>query len=242
MKKSYKKLKSFFYTIYCYMKKYKGYIIMSILLAVFIYSGYEYYYKYSRVLQDPKEIKRVITSYGSYSVLAFIVLQIIQVVVFFIPGEIIQIAGGYIFGTFYGSIISLLGITMGSIIIFLVTHRYGKPFVEKVISGKKLKHFRKILKLGSINYIVFLLYLIPGIPKDALAYICGVSNISFRNFVIYSTVGRLPGIFISAYFGAKIDSKNIPLLITIAVCMSIIFIIGVFKGEKIIKNLTKNQE
>jgi uncharacterized membrane protein YdjX (TVP38/TMEM64 family) len=176
-------------------------------------------------------------AYGKYSVFAFLVLQIIQVIVFFIPGEIIQVAGGYIFGTIYGSIISLIGITLGGIIVYLISSLYGKPFVRKVISQKQLKFFNKILRFGSINYVVFLLYLIPGIPKDALAYICGISDIKFKNFVIYSTAGRVPCIFISAYFGAKITSGDVSVLITIAVVMTILFVIGVLKGEKIIRNL-----
>ncbi|MPM96479.1 hypothetical protein SDC9_143642 [bioreactor metagenome] len=102
--------------------------------------------------------------------------------------------------------------------------------------------FKKVLKLGSVNYIVFLLYLVPGIPKDALAYICGISDISLKNFIIYSTLGRFPGIFLSAYFGAKIGTDNKLILIGIAVVATVLFILGVIKGEKIIKNMIKNEE
>ena len=64
-------------------------------------------------------------------------MQVLQVVVFFIPGEFIQIAGGYIFGTFLGGIISLMGITLGSIIVYFISNKYGKPFVEKLILKRK---------------------------------------------------------------------------------------------------------
>ncbi|PRR79046.1 TVP38/TMEM64 family inner membrane protein YdjZ [Clostridium liquoris] len=231
------KSKYFFGKLNNYLSKYKGYIILAIFSLVFIYIGYEYFLKYFSILRDPNKIKSAIMAYGKYSVFAFLVLQIIQVIVFFIPGEIIQVAGGYIFGTIYGSIISLIGITLGGIIVYLISSLYGKPFVRKVISQKQLKFFNKILRFGSINYVVFLLYLIPGIPKDALAYICGISDIKFKNFVIYSTAGRVPCIFISAYFGAKITSGDVSVLITIAVVMTILFVIGVLKGEKIIRNL-----
>lgn len=217
-------------------------IILAIILLIFIYVGYKYYHEYFYILKDPNKVKSIIMSYGKFSFLAFIILQIIQVVFFFIPGEIIQIAGGYIYGTFYGGIISIIGITIGSIIVYGISRAFGKPFVQRIISEKQLKFFDKILRLGQINYIVFLLYLIPGIPKDALAYICGISSVKFNNFVFYSTIGRLPGIFISSYFGYKITSKNIPLLVAIGIVMIILFIIGVIKGEKIIRELSREDK
>ena len=87
-----------------------------------------------------------------------------------------------------------------------------------------------------------LLYLIPGIPKDVLGYICGISDISFKDFIVYSTIGRIPGIFISAYFGSRMYSGHKGALIAIAVIMSILFIVGVFKGEKIVKLMIKKEQ
>ncbi|WP_243159290.1 VTT domain-containing protein [Clostridium sp. cel8] len=164
-----------------------------------------------------------------------------QVIVFFIPGELIQVAGGYIYGPFIGSILSVIGITTGSIIAYVVSKIFGNPLVNKMLSKKKLKFFRKILNLGSINFVVFLLYLIPGIPKDILAYICGISKISLKDFIIYSTLGRLPGIFISSYFGSKVYSEDKFILIFIFIFMVLLFVIGVFRGEKIVLKFIKNK-
>lgn len=225
-----------------YIKENMGGIIFVGLFVVFLFVGYKYFHDYFYILKDPDEVRNIINSYGQYSILVFILLQMLQVVVFFIPGEIVQVAGGYIFGTVSGSIISLIGICLGSIIIFMICNIYGKPFVERIISKRHLTFFKRILKLGSVNYIVFLLYLIPGIPKDALAYICGISDISLKNFIIYSTLGRFPGIFLSAYFGAKIGTDNKLILIGITVVATVLFILGVIKGEKIIKNMIKNEE
>ncbi len=233
-------LRQFVSRIYNKIKQYKSYIVLSIIFICLIYSAYQYYNRYFYIFKDPNKIKHIIMSYGKYSVIAFIVLQIIQVVAFFIPGEIVQIAGGYIYGTVGGSIISLAGITTGSIIVFSLSNAYGKPLIDKIISGKDMKFFKRILNLGHINFVVFLLYLIPGIPKDVLAYICGVSNITFKDFILYSTLGRIPGIFISAYFGAKIGSGNKTVLIFIAIIMTLLFIIGVFKGETLVNKIMKH--
>ena len=135
--------------------------------------------------------------------------------------------------------ISFIGITIGSIVVYGISYIFGKPLVKKIVSKKDFKYFDKILNLGNINLIVFLLYLIPGIPKDILGYICGISRISAKNFIIYSSLGRIPGIMVSAYFGAKISSQNYALLISIAVIMILVFILGVFKGEKIVRKFMK---
>lgn len=217
----------------------RGYIILALAVIFIVFIAYEYYHQYFYILKNPKKIKEIILSYGQYSILAFLGLQIIQVVAFFIPGEVIQVSGGYIYGTLAGGLISLVGITMGSAIVYSISRLYGKPFIRKIISNKQMKFFDKVLKLGSINFVVFLLYLIPGIPKDVLAYICGISDINFKNFMLYSTLGRVPGIFISALFGARMYTGNKVILIVIAVTMSFLFILGVFRGEKIVKSLVK---
>lgn len=222
--------------------RYKQYIVLFFVLLSFIYIGYEYYFKYSYMIKDPNILKEVILSYGSFSILIFVMLQILQVVIFFIPGEFIQVAGGYIFGTFLGGFISLIGITAGSAIAYFIANTYGKPLVQKLLLNKKIKLFRKVLKAGSKKAVVFIFYLIPGIPKDALAYICGVSDISFKDFFIFSTLGRIPGIFISTLFGQRMFLGDSTSLITIGIVMGTLSIIGVLKGETIIKNIIKKKK
>lgn len=222
--------------------KYKGYIVVGLIILLFIISGYEYYYKYFYVLKDPEKIKNYIMSYGRYGVLVFLALQIVQVVIFFIPGEVVQIAGGYVFGTFLGGLISLTGITLGSAIVYILANKFGKPFVKKIVSEKKMNFVQKILEAGSKKNIIFLLYLLPGLPKDVFGYICGVSDVSLKDFMIYSSLGRVPGIFVSAYFGSKIFEGNLPLLVLIAVTMSLLFIVGVLKGDKIIRDIMNNKK
>ncbi len=221
--------------------KNRAYFILGLIILFIVFTAYEYYGLYFHELRNPKKIKSIILSYGDYSIFAFLALQIIQVVAFFIPGEVMQIAGGYIYGAFLGGCLTLLGITLGSAVVYGISRSYGKPLVRKIISEKNLNYFDKLLKLGSINYIVFLLYLIPGIPKDVLAYICGISDITFKNFMIYSTLGRIPGIFISTFFGARMYSGHKGILVAIAIIMSVLFIIGVFKGEKIVRGLVKKE-
>lgn len=222
--------------------KYKTHIMLGLILIFFIISGYEYYYKYFHLLRDPEKLKVYIMSYGKYSILVFFLIQIIQVVVFFIPGEIVQIAGGYVFGTSKGCIISLAGITAGSIIVYLLSNKFGKPFVRKIVSENKFQVIEKILEAGSKKSVIFLLYLLPGLPKDIFGYICGVSYIPLKDFAIYSTIGRIPGVYISAYFGSKIFGGNMEILVFIGITMTALFVLGLLKGDKIIKKIVNHRK
>lgn len=223
------------------LKRYRTYIILFIIMIFFIASAYEYYFKYSYILKNPQSLRLLIMSYGKYSIIVFLLIQTVQVIAFFIPGELVQIAGGYIYGVFGGTILSCVGITIGSIIVYLVSKACGRSFVDNMTAKKDFKLFNKVLKSKNINVIVFILYLIPGIPKDILAYMCGISKIKLQNFIFYSTLGRLPGILISSYFGSKVYSGNKGILILISVIMTSIFIIGVIKSDDIISRIIRNK-
>ena len=127
-----------------FFNKYKNYSFIAIFLLITLYITYEYYNKYFYMLKNPYKVKSFILSYGKYGFVVFILLQIIQVVAFFIPGEIIQITGGYIYGTVVGTILSLIGITIGSCITFFTSYLFGKSFTKKIIPRKDFKFFNKI--------------------------------------------------------------------------------------------------
>ncbi|MBS5825141.1 MAG: TVP38/TMEM64 family protein [Clostridium argentinense] len=219
------------------INKYKGYILLGILIIIGGFIGYEYFFKYADLFKNPENIKEIILSYGKYSVLIFILIQILQVVVFFIPGEVIQIAGGYVFGSFLGTIISSVGILIGSAIGYFIARYLARDIVRKIIEKRNLKHFRKILTKSSNKIVILIVYLIPGIPKDILIYLCGLSDVNFLDFLLYSSIGRLPGIIISALFGDSIGERNYIVLGSLAIISIIFFLIGIFKGNKILEYL-----
>lgn len=235
-------MKKIINNIYNLIKKYIVHLFL-ILIGLFLaYFSFIYYNRYLYILRDPVKIKGIIMSYGKFSILAFIILQVVQVVAFFIPGEFVQVAGGYIYGTAFGCLISFTGIIIGSSITYFIASKGGKPLIHKIIPKNHMKFFDKASNYGKINNIIFLLYLIPGMPKDVLGYMCGITDITFKDFFMYSSLGRIPGIMISSYFGAKLYTENRAILIFIGVVMSILFVFGVLKSDYIIKNLAKNND
>ena len=93
------------------------------------------------IYTSPETVKQFIAGFGIFAPITFIFLQILQVVVFIIPSSVFTISGGYAFGTVLGTIYSLIGIMIGSIIVFYFSRKLGRPFVEKIINKKELDHF-----------------------------------------------------------------------------------------------------
>ena len=220
--------------------KYKGPVFLSLIILLFAFTIYEYYSVYYKEFRSPKEIKNLIVSYKQFSVGVYILLQIVQVVIFFIPGEVVQISGGYIFGSLWGTILSLIGITIGSSFVFFLSKLTSKLFLQKEIERKKLSFLKKALKGKNGTLIIFIVFLIPGLPKDIIGYVCGLYKIDFKEYIIYSTIGRAPGIVITSYFGANLFAENYLRLVIIATVASILFVLGVLYGKKIIMAFSKH--
>lgn len=199
--------------------------------------------EYAHYFSNPEELRKLILSFGSYSFLAYIAIQISQIIIFFIPGELVQIAGGYIFGALGGYLLSFVGILIGSAFSFLLARILGKRFVEKIVFSEDRWLFRKIEEMkkhpGKFKKLVFIMYLIPGIPKDILGYICGVTDISLKDFIVISMLGRTPALFISCFFGDNISKDNLIMLVTIGILCGVVLIFSIVKGKKFIADFGK---
>jgi len=154
------------------------------------------------IFEDRHRLKEFILSFGIYSPLAFILLQVIQVVVAPIPGGAIEFLGGYLFGTAAGMLYSMIGLVLGSWIAFSIGRVFEKWAVEKLVSPKTMKKFDYLIGHEGI-IISFLLFLVPGFPKDALCYILGLTPMHLGIFLMISTIGRIPGTLIATLQGTK---------------------------------------
>lgn len=209
--------------------------IFLILISIpLIIGAYQLFFRHSTMFRNPEEFKQWILSYGSFSIIMFVLIQILQVVIFFIPGEVTQVAGGYIFGALWGSILSSAGILMGSTLGYLFAKYFIKKYVIRMIEKRNLKRFKKVLDAGSNKIVILIIYLIPGIPKDVLVYVAGVSNVTLVDFILYSSIGRFPWILASAFFGEGIHMENYSSMIMIAIVAIALFILGFWKGHSII--------
>jgi uncharacterized membrane protein YdjX (TVP38/TMEM64 family) len=150
---------------------------------------------------DRGKLEGFLNSLGPLSFIGFIFLQVLQVVAAPIPGEMTGLIGGFLYGPFLGLILSTVGLTLGSWLAFFLTKTFGRPFVDKFVSKKTLDKYDYLLHHKGA-FLVFLLFLIPGFPKDFLCYVLGLGHLSTREFLVISTVGRFSGTVLLTFGGA----------------------------------------
>ena len=185
------------------------------------------------LFSSPQTLREWIRGTGVIAPLVFVAVQAFQVVFFFIPGEIPQVAGGYLFGLWVGTVLSLTGITLGATFNFVIARLLGIPFVNVLFSAQKVERARRITSSPKAKLSFFLFFLIPGIPKDILCYVAGLSMMKLHLFLLFSTLGRIPGIVGSALIGDAAADRRWILAGTIFFAAAVLFVLGFLFRERI---------
>lgn len=166
-----------------------------------------------------------------------LVLQVLRIVIAFIPGEPIELMCGLMFGAFWGMIVCLVGIFIGSGIVFYLTKTYGHKFIRIFLSEKKLQEFKFIHNTKKIEIVTFIIFLLPGTPKDVLTYIAGLTDIKPSRFILIATFARIPSVVTSTIVGANISNGNYRLSLIIFLSVAVVGIIGLVIHNKLLNKL-----
>jgi len=178
-----------------------AFLLLGALLAA-VLAGMALFDSSIGTLTDPELIRETIDGYGVFAPIAFVVLQVLQVLFAPIPGQVLAMAGGYIFGPVDGLLYSLIGATIGSAIAFALSRRYGRPVVERLIHPRTLTTVDEFLEAHG-RLAVLLVFLVPGLPDDALCFVCGLTPVPLRSLVVLSFVGRIPGYALLSLAGGR---------------------------------------
>jgi uncharacterized membrane protein YdjX (TVP38/TMEM64 family) len=221
------------------MEKLKLRVIGNIVLAAFFIGSIAFVTirfgpELTKLVSNSYKFREYVLSFGPWSAVVFMLFQVLQVVIAFIPGEPVQIAGGYIFGTLWGTVYSMIGITAGYILVFAGVRLFGFPLVKKFVPEKEFQKFGLLINSPKLETTVFLLFLIPGIPKDILVYIAGLTPIQPVLFFIIIFFARLPAMIGSSFIGAEIQSSEYLVAIIVSVIASILFVLGYIYKRRII--------
>lgn len=142
-----------------------------------------------------------IQSFGGLGWLVLLGLQFLQVFIALIPGELLETAAGYAFGPWVGTAICYVGVAAASAVIFLLTRRYGIRMVEVFVSREKINSLRFINTEKKRAFLIFLMFFLPGTPKDLLTYFVGLTDIKLSVFLVISLVARIPSVISSTFGG-----------------------------------------
>ena len=157
---------------------------------------------------DPEELRTYIEGLGIWGPVFFATVAMVQVVAAFIPGGPIEIAAGYCFGVLPGAIICDIGMTLGSLIVFLLVRRFGMAFIEIFISKEKIDSLTFLKTNGQSRLVIFLLFLVPGAPKDVLAYGVGLTDLSLLSWLLITAFGRFPSILLTVMSGDALEDER----------------------------------
>ncbi len=180
--------------------------------------------------RDAHQAKADMAALGFWGPLVFIGLQIFQVLASPVPGELVGPIGGYVFGAFWATVYSTVGLALGSWINFFVARALGRGFVERVVPPKVLGKMDFAME-GKGMMIVFIGFLLPGFPKDYFSYFLGITAIGPRAFMVVSALARIPGTVALSLQGAMLADRNWIGLVTVTI-ISLIFFIPCFWYRK----------
>jgi uncharacterized membrane protein YdjX (TVP38/TMEM64 family) len=179
------------------------------------------------------ELEHAVRDAGIFGVLICLGIQFIQVVVAFIPGEVVQVVIGYVYGTVWGGLLTLLGALISSVFVFYLVRKLGAPFVQAMVGNKDSKRMRFLHNSKNLNSLVFILYLIPGLPKDLFTYVVPLTEMRPSSFFVLSTIARAPAIFASTYVAASFKSGDFVGMIVVTVIFGGLGILGIIFNQRI---------
>jgi uncharacterized membrane protein YdjX (TVP38/TMEM64 family) len=220
-------------------KENKTYLIINgialfIIIGLIAFVSIKYGKEIADLLKDPKHFAEWMQSFGAFGILILIGFQVLQIIIAVIPGEVIQIASGTAFGVFFGSLYAIIGLLLGAVVVFFATRFFGFGFIKALVPEKHLEKYNKLLNDPKFEIILFVIFIIPGLPKDVLVYIAGLTPIKPLRFFLITLIARSPAIIGSAIIGASLGKENYVAVAIIAAIAIVAFIIGIIFQEKII--------
>jgi uncharacterized membrane protein YdjX (TVP38/TMEM64 family) len=189
--------------------------------------------RYVPWLTDPRAVRTAVLEFGPLAPAAFFLLQAVQVVVAPVPGHVLGLVSGYLFGTVLGTVISVLGAVVGSYVAFVLSRRFGRPYVESVVDAEALGTFDDVTQDHGL-LALFLVFLLPGLPDDVICFTAGLTDLKLRNMVAVSLLGRLPGFYLLNLSGATLEDGDVLLSAVIIGSLGLLTLVVYLRRETVI--------
>ena len=155
-------------------------------------------------LSDPEQVRTWVEQLGAWGPVAIILLEMTQALLAPIPGQAIEAVSGYLYGPWLGTLYPMIGMVIGSSIIFSLSRRFGRPLVIRLVGKQSMARMDDLVRRGGALFF-FLIWLLPFAPDDLACVAAGLTPMPFRQFFVLMTLGRLPGVFVSVLVGANVS-------------------------------------
>lgn len=177
---------------------------------------------------DPQGFREWADDQGILGRLVLVGIVIMQVIIAIMPGEIVEVGAGYAFGAIEGMILCLIGMAVGSAVIYALTRRFGYRLVEAFISREKINSLRFLQNAKRLDVLIFVLFFIPGTPKDLFTYFIGLTPMKLSTFLILSTLARIPSVITSTMTGNALGTQDYHIAIAVFLVTAIVSGIGLW--------------
>lgn len=213
-------------------------LLLVILIAIPVYI-YFFHYDLIERFSNMENVNALFREYRAESVLFYLGAQILQIVICIIPGQWLQFAAGYIYGFWIGYLLSLVGAAIGTVFTYYIARLLGHDAMHLIFGEEKIHQMLNTLNSKKAVVLVFLIFLIPGVPKDLCNYVAGLSEMKLKRFMVVSLIGRSPGMMGSLLIGLSIESGKYIGAGAIAAAAIILFALGIIFRKKITSFLDK---
>ena len=208
-----------------------GIIAIAVIAYICIYIGVPM----MQFVTEPERFRMWVERHGILGRLVYMLIVFLQVVIALIPGEPVEIAGGYAFGAIEGTLLYLGAAVLGSLVVFLLVRRFGIRLLEIFFSKEKIESL-KILKTNRKRAVLFfLIFMIPGTPKDLLCYYAGLTDMKLGTFLLINVIGRLPALISSTVGGDALGMQSYTVAIIVFAVTILVSCIGYLIYSKILK-------
>lgn len=224
-----------------YLRRRKAVSICSlaVLLIFFAVVGITIGKPLLQMVSDPEAFRQWVDGRAFWGRLAFVGMMCLQVVVAIIPGEPMEIGAGYAFGPWEGLALCLAGAAAGSALIYLFARKWGGKMVEAFISREKLQSVRFLQDAKRLNLLVFLIFFIPGTPKDVITYFIGLTPMRLPVFLLITSVARIPSVVTSTLGGDALGVQDYTLAAVIFACTAALSLAGILVYRRLCRRHQK---
>ena len=198
-----------------------------------------------RMLSQPdgqQQFQLWIDSLGFWGWFVLLGIQVLQIIVAFIPGEPVEIVSGMLYGAVGGFLTCELGILIGSVSIFYAVRAFGRPLIPAFIPEEKLASYSFLHNAQKLERLTFILFFLPGTPKDVLTYVAGLTPISPLKFLAIATFARIPSVFSSTWAGATMVDGNWKMTALIFLVTGAVSLLGIWAHNRLMAKAGKGKD
>ena len=192
-------------------------------------------------VQEPERFREWVDRQGVWAPLAFMGMVVLQIVVAVIPGEPLEIAAGYAFGAWEGTLLCLAGAFVGRTAVFLLVRRFGTRAVEVFFPLEKLQTVRVFRDERRLTFWVFFLFFLPGTPKDVLCYLTGLTSLPLRVWLIISAIAPIPSIVTSTIGGDALGMGNYAFAVLVFILTAAVSGLGLLIYRRLCQRQERSQ-